>query len=109
MTDLKRMFGPTTRDRIAEFFGREPHPSANGRQVYHLRSASGFSFEWHPRTRKVYLVRTDHKPVVAEVMAFDIETHGDAVNAINIWLRGYHEGQLPGVLKPNLAADINGG
>jgi hypothetical protein len=32
----------------------------------------------------------------------NVETHGDAINAVMIWTRGFREGQTPAP-KPNLA------
>jgi len=48
-----------------------------------------FRFEYHPKTKRVYLVRIGHKPEIGEVFAFDIENEGQAHNAVLIWLRGY--------------------
>lgn len=88
---------------MAELTGRSPDPSGAGRDVLTIRSPNtGHQFEWHPKSRRVYLVRTSVVPPVGEVVAFDVETHGQALNYINTWLRGWHEGQTPSVAKPNL-------
>lgn len=52
-------------------------------------------FEWHPGVRQVYVIRTGIRPEVAEPMAYEIENHGAAQNAVLIWLRGYREGLAP--------------
>lgn len=94
---------PLLRDRFREFLGRDPHPSAGGHAILNIRAPSvpKFRFEWHSQKRRVYLIRVGGKPEIGEVIAFDIETHGDAINAVNIFLRGYNEGRVPGV-KPHL-------
>lgn len=91
--------------KFAEFLGRDPHPTGADRKVWNLSSPAfpQYRFEWHPQSRKVYLARLTSSPVVGEVLAFNIETHGDAINAVNIWTRGYREGQTPNVIKPHLA------
>jgi hypothetical protein len=48
-----------------------------------------FRFEWHPRTKRVYTIRVGATPEVGELIAFDVENHGQAINAVNIWCRGY--------------------
>lgn len=103
MSALLKGLAPPLSDKFREWLGRDPHPSANGMDILHIRSGSTpqFRFEWHPRKRRVYLVRVGQDPEIGEVVAFDIETHGDAINAVNIYLRGYNEGRLPGV-KPHL-------
>lgn len=52
-------------------------------------------FEWHPVSKQVYLIRTGVLPEVGEIMAYEIENHGAAQNAVLIWLRGYQEGRTP--------------
>lgn len=92
------------RERFNAFLGREPHPTGAARKVWNMSSPATphLRFEWHPGKRNVYLVRLGQKPEIGEVMAFNIETHGDAINAVNIWLRGYAEGQAPSVPKLHL-------
>lgn len=89
---------PKTQELVARALNREAHPSGGGHKVLTIRSASGRHFEWHPMTQKVYYI----KGGVGEVIAFDILTHGDAMNAVNIWNRGYAEGQRPGTPKIHL-------
>lgn len=48
-----------------------------------------FRFEWHPQAQRVYAIRVGVQPEVGELIAFDIDTHGAAINAVNIWSRGY--------------------
>lgn len=105
MSVVAALDGFVTRSKLAEFFGRDPHPSSAGQQVFHIkygRADGGYRFEWHPRTRKVYLVRLSTVPEIGEVMAFNVETHGDAINAVMIWCRGFNEGRRPDVTKPHL-------
>lgn len=89
---------PKLQDKVAEFLGREPHPTGAGSEVLRIKSATNRMFEWHPRSRRVYYLRPtgkktkDGKDVMTgQIIAFDIETHGDAINAVNIWNRGYAE------------------
>jgi len=101
---MQGSLGPSTLDRFREWLGREPHPSAAGQDILHLRAPRhvGMRFEWHPRKRRVYLIRVGQVPEIGEVIAFDIETHGDAINAVNIFLRGFNEGRLPATPKLHL-------
>lgn len=94
-----------TRDRLLGFLGREPHPSAAGQKILHIRAPAHshrYRFEWHPQSRKVYLVRIGTVPEHAELLAYHIETHGDAINAVLIWSRGFTEGRAPDITKPHL-------
>jgi len=95
---------PKTREAFAAFLGRDPHPSGAAKDIYHIRNPKlpQYRFEWHPKLRKVYLVRVGSNPEVGELMAFNVETHGDAHNAVLIWLRGFHEGRTPDLAKPHL-------
>jgi hypothetical protein len=94
------------RDRFRAFLAREqePHPTGAGRDIYHLKTVSlpQYRFEWHPKKRIVYLIRVGTKPEIGEAIAFNIETHGDAHNAVLIWSRGYAEGQAPTAPKLHL-------
>lgn len=99
------MFDPRTRDKFFEWLGREPHPSANGQKVLKISNpklSGRYRFEWHPKARKVYLIRVAPREI-GEVLAFNIETHGDAANAVLIWSRGFNEGQTPNLIKTHLA------
>lgn len=93
---------PKLQDQIAEFLGKEPDPSGGGRTVLKIHTVrTGFMFEWHPITQRVFLVRMDIKTNasgvhVAECIAQDIVTHGEAVNAANIFNRGFEKGQRNG-------------
>lgn len=81
---------------MSEHLARPADPTAGGRDILHMKSADPrFRFEWHPKRRRVYLVRIGQTPEIGEVMAFDIETHADAINAVLIWFRGFQEGQAP--------------
>lgn len=71
-----------------EFLGRAPDPTGAGHSIWKIQNhAIGQFFEWHPQKRIVYLVHAETN--VGEAIAFDIETHGDAINAVNIFTRGY--------------------
>ncbi|MFO1081880.1 MAG: hypothetical protein U1E23_14775 [Reyranellaceae bacterium] len=103
MSDL-RSVPAGLRDKLAEFLGREPHPSAAGRDVYHIADPRlpQYRFEWHPKKRIVYLVRLGAVPLTGEAMAHHVETHGDAIRAVQTWARGFHEGRTPDLKKPHL-------
>lgn len=60
-------------------------------QILHIKAPSlpEFIFEWHPQTRKVYSIRQGTVPTVGEVLALEVLDHGSAINAVNIWIRGY--------------------
>lgn len=62
-------------------------------KIYHLKTKNWpqFRFEWHPGTKKIYLIRVGTKPEIGEAFAHEIETEGAAWNATLIWLRGYGE------------------
>lgn len=69
-------------------------PNATDR-VYHIRVpdlSSKFRFEWHPVSRRVYLIRLGTMPLVGDPIALNISTYGDAFNATLVWCRGYREG-----------------
>lgn len=66
-----------------------PRPAPGA--ILHIRAPNlpQFRFEWHPGRRRVYLVRHVDGHDVGEPIAFEIDTHGGAVNAVLIWTRGY--------------------
>ena len=72
------------------------HAAQPGAQILHIKTPTfpQFRFEWHPGTRRVYLIRVGATPVIGEAMAFEITTHGAAQNAVLIWLRGYRQAKL---------------
>lgn len=92
-----------TREKFAEFLGRDPHPTGAAEMVYHIKQPlyPQYRFEWHPQARKVYLIRTGRVPLIGEVIAEHAETHGHALNFVQTFLRGYREGQAP-TPKPHL-------
>lgn len=101
------MLGLEGKARLAKFgewLGRDPHPSAGGRDIYHIKAPliPQYRFEWHPKSRKIYIIRIGTTPEIAEALAFNIETHGDALNAVLIWSRGFREGQTPTLVKTHL-------
>lgn len=60
--------------------------------IYHIKTPNypTFHFEWHTWKKNVYLIREDLPgPKRGEIVAFNIEDHGQAQNAVLIWLRGY--------------------
>jgi len=93
-----------TKEKLAEFLGREANPTGAGQPYLHIKQPNfpQYRFEWHPQTRKVYLARMNVKPVVGEIIAEHVETHGHAFGAVQTWLRGYHEGRAPDIAKPHL-------
>lgn len=76
--------------------GGEPLPSRilqiKAPLLPHLR------FEWHPGTRRVYVIRLGAVPLVGDPIAFDIENHGQATNAVLIWTRGYRAARAEAAL-----------
>jgi hypothetical protein len=54
---------------------------------------SSMRFEWHPRKKRVYMIRLSD-PTIGEPIAFEINDHGAAWNAVLIYLRGYREGEV---------------
>lgn len=85
-----------TEERFKEFLGRDPHPSGQAK-IYHIKQPAfpQYRFEWHPQSRKVYLIRTGRTPLVGEILAEHAETHGAAYNFVQTFLRGFREGQMP--------------
>lgn len=95
---IREVLGNKGLDSFLAMLGRPPHPSAGGRSRL-LIAAYGLTFEWHPVMRRVYVQnapRPSDGKIVGEVIAFDIETHGDAINAANIYGRGYTKGLARG-------------
>lgn len=91
-----------TAEKFREFLGRDPHPT--GRDlVYHIKQPNypQYRFEFHPQSRKVYLIRLGTTPLIGEILAEHAETHGDAYNFVQTFLRGFREGQTP-TPKPHL-------
>jgi hypothetical protein len=73
-------------------------PESDPDAILHIKTKSypDFVFEWHPATRKVYVLRllrdASGKPEPGqrgELVAFEVPDHGAAQNAVLIWLRGY--------------------
>lgn len=105
-----------TREKLAEFHGRDPHPTGAGQPHVKIKQPNfpQFHFEWHPGTRKVYLARLGtvdaegkfvpavNRRVIAEILAEHAETHAHAYNFVQTFLRGYREGQTPNISKPHL-------
>jgi hypothetical protein len=49
-------------------------------------------FEYHPETKRVYLIRLTVQPLIGDLIAQNVPDHGSAINTVNVWLRGYREG-----------------
>jgi hypothetical protein len=92
-----------TTEKFAEFQGRDPHPSGADRTICHIKQPNfpQYRFEWHPQSRKVYLIRLGTSPLIGEILAEQAETHGAAHNFVQTFLRGFREGQMP-TPKPHL-------
>lgn len=60
-------------------------------KIVHIKApnAPQYRFEWHPKIKKVYLIRVGAVPEIGEMFAHEIETEGAAWNAVLIFLRGY--------------------
>lgn len=93
-----------TREAFAEFQGRDPHPTGAGEPCLHIKQPNfpQYRFEWHPQSRKVYLIRLGRTPLIGEVIAEHAETHGHAFNFVQTFLRGFREGQMPTIRKTHL-------
>lgn len=89
------LFDDATLARFREFLGRDPHPTGAGLDIFHIKAPKwpAYRFEWHPKERKLYLIRLAVEPPMGEAIGVNIETHGDAYNAVQIFLRGVREGQ----------------
>lgn len=98
-----------SRDRFAEFVGREPHATGASQMVYKIRRPEypQFHFEWHPQTRKVWIARLGRvddqgrffplpsgSTIYPAVLAEHANTHGEAYNFVQTYLRGFKEGRL---------------
>ena len=91
---------PKTQERVAQALHVEAHPTGAGQAVLTLQQG-GMYFQWHPVSQKVYYLKPRFKDgrqvsFLGQVIAFNIVTHGDAINATLIWKRGYDEARDPG-------------
>jgi hypothetical protein len=106
MTDILPFLRPGRgRELLAEFFGRPADPSGGGKDVVAVR-APGFPqyrFEWHPQKRIVYLIMVGSKPLIGQAIAHHVETHGQAINTVNTFLRGWRVRDAEGAIVPSLA------
>jgi len=50
-------------------------------------------FEWHPESRNVYYADLRQARPVGEIVAYHVDTHGAAHNAVNVFLRGFRLAQ----------------
>lgn len=61
--------------------------------------ADSYRFEWHPRTKRVYVIRLHSTPLMGEPIAMGIGDMGAATNAVLIWSRGYREAKAAQALQ----------
>lgn len=101
---ISNLVDAPTRDAWNEFLGRDPHPSGAAEPFYVIQQPKfpQFRFEWHTQKRKLYLIRLNNKPLIGEIMAEHVDTHGQAYNFVQTWLRGYKEGLAPNIVKTDL-------
>ena len=55
-----------------------------------------FRFEWHPQTRKVYVMpmpTAEGQRIEADVLAEHADNHAQAFGFVQTWSRGYHAGR----------------
>jgi hypothetical protein len=52
-------------------------------------------FEWHPKSKRLYLIRLGQELEIGEPIAYDVHDHGLAWNYVLVWSRGYREAQNP--------------
>lgn len=85
---------PKTRERVAQALHVVADPTGGGRAELHF-IAQGLQFTWHPLSQKVFLMHHTGQTAPdgsmireARIIAMDIVTHGDAINAANIFTRG---------------------
>lgn len=102
-----------------EYRGRAPHPSAGNDKILHLKNVAipEWRFEWHPQSRRLYLIRqgvlVDNARVEGgksergELIAYNVETYGQAYSALLVYLRGVTEGRTPS-LNPNRSPHLVG-
>lgn len=84
---------------VGNLVAKKPEPG----QVYRIASAlTQFIFEWHPKTKRVYMARVGTTPMIGELVADNIKTRGDAENVALVWHRGYRtkEYELQGAKDP---------
>lgn len=91
------------RDHIRAWVANPNDQSDDGILHFKPPKSPEVRFEWHPRVKRVYMIReqgaeeTEGAVVHAEPIAYGVEDHGAAQNAVLIWMRGYNEGRCPHV------------
>lgn len=62
-------------------------------RIFHLKTPNfpQFRFEYHPKVKKVYLIRLGNQILHGDPIADNIETEGAAWMTVLVWLRGYRE------------------
>lgn len=89
----KILESPKLREAALQWLGRAPHETAAGQAIYHMDVPTlGMKFEWHTQQRVVYRMVERNGHEEGDGIASDIETHGDAKNAVNIYTRGVRAG-----------------
>lgn len=81
--------------------------------IYNLRllHLPAFRFEWHPLEKTVYVIEIGklvNGSEVANKIAAEIGTQGDATNAALIWARGYRVGRSFKLDKRSVAESADG-
>lgn len=66
--------------------------------IYNLKllHMPAFRFEWHPLEKTVYVIEIGklvEGKEIANVIAHEIRTQGDATNSALVWSRGYRAGR----------------
>lgn len=94
-----------------EWRGRAPHPSAGNDKILHLKNVAipEWRFEWHPQSRRLYLIRAGvlvdsarvegGKAERGEIVAYNVENYGQAYSALLVYMRGVKEGRTPSLAR----------
>ena len=59
--------------------------------IFHLNqpNAPEVRFEWHSKSEKIFVIRHWRVPIIAENIAEDVTSDGQAQMTVILWLRGY--------------------
>ena len=73
-------------------------PLVHDRGVFHIKQPNWplYRFEWHPASKRVYLIRLWEEPLEGYWIADSVTDMGAAINTVLIFLRGYQEHQAHG-------------
>lgn len=98
---------------VINIFGRpKPYQPSWLDRTFKIRAPHepGFRFEWHPNTKRLYMIRVGHLTTdgkeVGEPIAFDVENEGQAYNYALVFLRGYRARTAPHIGRLQ-AAQVN--